>query len=244
MRRSLARRTCLVSAFAVATSAALTPRCAQAQFGGDIVILGTILAELIKQTADMFTQISLLRQALSRLDGLSFDTLRGLLVDTQPGYDALVQNVDSIGYRLDAINRSFRKVFPSTSDLKSVRYSDFEPLVARWQDEIQASALVAARAQSNITWLKQRSDQAADILSRSASAEGQVAQLQAVVQMLGVMQAQTVGMAKSIDAAGRVTTNLAAASAAEKQLSRERKRRNLANYTFRGAPVTVLKKLP
>jgi conjugal transfer/entry exclusion protein len=156
----------------------------------------------------------------------------------------LVEDVESIGYRLDSVNRTFRKVFPSTSDLKRVRYADFDPLVGRWQDEIQASALVASRAQSNITWLKQRSDQAADILSRSASAEGQIAQLQAVVQMLGVMQAQSVGMAQSIDAAGRVATNVAAASAAEKQLSRERKRRNLANYTYRGAPVTVLDKLP
>ena len=244
MRRSFSRRTCLATACATLASSALFPGIARAQFGGDIIVLGTILAELIKQTTDMMTQISLLRQALSRLDGLSFDTLRGLLIDAQPTYDALVQDVESIGYRLDSVNRTFRKVFPGTSDLKSIRYSDFDPLVGRWQDEIQASALVAARAQSNITWLKQRSDEAADILSRSASAQGQVAQMQAVVQMLGVMQAQTLGMAQSIDAAGRVTTNMAAASAAEKQLSRERKRRNLANYTYRGSPVTVLKKLP
>jgi hypothetical protein len=62
--------------------------------------------------------------------------------------------------------------------------------------------------------------------------------------MLGVMQAQTLGMAQSMDAASRVTTNMAAASAAEKKLSRERKLRNLVNYTYRGSPVTVLNKLP
>jgi conjugal transfer/entry exclusion protein len=234
----------MAGTIAAAIGSALIPRSARAQFGGDVVVLGTILAELIKQTADMITQIGLLEQALSRLDGLSFDVLRGLLIDAQPGYDALVEDVESIGYRLDSVNRGFRKVFPSTTDLKSVRYADLDPLVGRWQDEIQASALVAARAQSNITWLKQRSDEAANILSRSASADGQIAQLQAVVQMLVVMQAQTVGMAQSIDAAGRVTTNMAATSAAEKQLSRERKRRNLANYTYRGSPVIVLDKLP
>jgi conjugal transfer/entry exclusion protein len=218
-------------------------------FGGDLPLLAGILVQsistvttLVEQLNTLRTQITLIRTMLSRLNGQSFTDVSRLLADSELAYSTLMGSVRAIGHTVAAVNRDFNTVFPS--DLSHAKNSDFDPLVAGWQTEILGSSLVAARAQTSLATLSKNTTEASAILTRSGAATGQVAQLQAIVQMLAVIQGQTNLLVQALDTAGRVTTDMAASSAAERILSREKKRRNLQNYTSRGAQVRVMPRLP
>jgi conjugal transfer/entry exclusion protein len=64
--------------------------------------------------------------------------------------------------------------------------------------------------------------------------------MQSIVQMLALMQSQNTKLIQSLATTGRVLTSSAARTAAERQLSREKKRRHLANYTYRGPDVSLM----
>ncbi len=179
---------------------------------------------------------------LSRLDPASYNALLALITDTQLSYNELVNGVNSIGYTLQGVNADFKMTFPT--DFSKTAIADFDAHYGEWQSQIWSSTLVAARAQSVLSTLRHNADNAANIMANSASASGEVAQLQAVVQMLGVMQSQSNSLIMSLATTGRVIATNASVSASERQLAREKKRRNLQNYTKRGAPVTIPNKLP
>lgn len=218
-------------------------------FGVDVGVLTQILAESIQQVAYLIqavgqlgTQIQLMETTLSRLDGRSYDGIQHLLTDTSNNFSALTRDINAVGYTLDDINRNYRTAFPSTYQMAPTE--SFEGTRTRWQNEVLSSALVAARAQSELAALQSNTDQAVAIVSASRGAPGEVAQLQAVVQMLGVMQSQMKMLVEDLVTVGRVQTNAAAAAASDRQMSREIHRRNLLNYTDRGAPVPVMTTLP
>lgn len=179
---------------------------------------------------------------LSTLDGKSFTALVSLINDVTYSYDNVVAGISSVGYTLKGVNGAFQSTFPST--FGSVSFGGFGNLYAQWQNEILASAQVAARAQGVISDWQQNADAAGAILAQSQGAQGEIGQLQSVVQMLGVLHNESNGLLQTLGTTGRVLGNAAAANASERQLSLEKKRRNLANYTYRGAPVVVPNRMP
>jgi len=107
-----------------------------------------------------------------------------------------------------------------------------------------ASTEVAARSQSALATLQKNNEAAAAILRNSQKSEGVVGQLQAANQMLGVIQSQNSTLIQSLTTTGRVLANVAGTQASERQLSREKKRRQLEGYRERGAEVPPMTKLP
>lgn len=218
-------------------------------FGGDDGLLGAILGQAIAQTAklgeeleSLGTQITLMNTMLSRLDGGASRGVSQLLGRTTQNYGALTRDVSAIGYDMAAVDRDFATAFPGRFD--GTPSAAFDPAYVRWQSEVLGSALVAARAQGSLAALQANTDQALAIIAASRGASGQVAQLEAVVQMLGVIEGQMNTLISSLVTVGRLQTDVAAASASERQLSREKQRRDLQNYTDRGTPVPVLSTLP
>lgn len=218
-------------------------------FGGDVAVLSQILIQAIEQTAALgkeLTQlefeVQLMRTLLSSLDAGSYDGVQRLLTGTSANYGSLTQDITALGYTLDAVNRDYRTVYPS--DFRTAPAASFDGTSNRWQTEILSAALVAARAQGSLAALQANTDEAVAILQASRAANGDVAQLQAAVQMLGVMQGQLNTLIQALVTTGRVEADVAAATASEKQLSREKRQRNLDGYTDRGAPVQVMSSLP
>ena len=237
-------------AVAAAVAVLVSPQPVHADlFGGDVAELAAILTEtvsqgstLTQQLTRLSDQITLMRQALSTLDPASYASILNLVNRSELDYSQLVSNVNSVGYTLSSVNADFQQAFPT--DFSSTSMPNIGALYGKWQNEIWDSTLVAARTQSVLSTLRDNTNNAAMILSSSQSAEGTVAQLQAVVQMLGVMQSQTNSLLQSLATTGRVVATTAAASASDRQLSLEKKRRNLAGYTSRGRQVNVRTKLP
>lgn len=218
-------------------------------WGADVAVLGQILgqtlvmvAQLKSMLSSMDDQLGAMNTMLSKLDGASLRSMMDLIHSNEIAYDQLTRDVNGIGYTMTSVNDQFRSVY--ASDYRSASSSSLNGKYPQWSNEILSSAEVAARAQSTISTLKTNSENARTILSNSAASDGQVAQMQAIVQMLGVIQSQNNSIIQSLATAGRVTANVAAAGASEEQLSRERKRRNLAGYTDRGPPVPPMTHLP
>ncbi len=218
-------------------------------WGADVAVLTQILGQtllMVGQLTSMLnslgSQLRAMNTMLSKLDGASLSSMMDLIRSNEIAYEQLTRDINGIGYTMTSINDRFRSVY--ASDYRSTSSSDLNGKYSQWNNEILSSAEVAARAQSTISTLKNNSDNARAILNNSAAADGQVAQMQAIVQMLGVIQSQNNSIIQSLATAGRVTANVAAAGASEEHLSRERKRRNLEGYTDRGPPVPPMKHLP
>jgi conjugal transfer/entry exclusion protein len=241
------RRHLLFAALAGAVARLLRPSSARADlFGGDDVILSGILAQAIAEVSTLgsmltsiMSQLELVRTELSALDPHSFQSLYDLVDDLSLGYDALTSGIQSVGYTLASVNARFQKEFPS--NLSKVPFAQFDGLYGQWQNEILAASQVAERAQTTLSRLASDAASAHAVLAHSAAAAGEVGQLQSVVQMLGLMQSQNGTLIQTLATTGRVLASTAASSASERQLSREKKKRNLANYTSRGSPVPPMR---
>ena len=247
MRRILRRR---LFAVAAALGLVATPRAVQADlFGGDDVILSGILTQAIMQVVDLAQtlsniemQVQMMQTMLGSLDPKSFMAVLHLINDVTYSYRNVVSGISSVGYTLKGVNTAFQSTFPSK--VAAVPFANFGGLYAQWQTEVLASAQVAERAQSVISDWQENADAAAAILAQSQSAQGEIGQLQSVVQMLGVLHNESNSLLQTLGTTGRVLSSASAASASEHQLSLEKKRRNLSNYTFRGAPVKVPNRMP
>lgn len=243
LRRLFSRRNVLLAAIVAAAQRLWSPTVAQADiWGGDVAVLTGILTQSVATVFQLISAIATLKQQLdamntmlSKLDSASFDDVLALINSTDFSYTQLTGDIASIGYTLQSVNAQFRSVY--ASDYTKTSFSQFDSLYGRWQDEILASTQVAARSQATLSTLQSNATEAAAILAKSSASDGQVAQMQAIVQMLGLMQSQNNSVLQSLAATGRVLTSAAATSASERQLSREKKRRHLAGYTNRGAPV-------
>ena len=71
-------------------------------------------------------------------------------------------------------------------------------------------SMVAQRSQSNLSTIQSNTDQATAILANSSGADGVVAQLQAINQMLGIISSQMNSLISVLDTTGRVTADMAA----------------------------------
>jgi conjugal transfer/entry exclusion protein len=218
-------------------------------FGSDIPILSGILTQAISELGTLGSmldgvqsQVAALDAMLAQLSGGSFSAVLATMQSTAPSYADLTGNVASIDYTLQSVSGQFQALYDGR--YAGMPIGRFDALYGRWEDQVLEAAQVAARSQAVLSMLHDNATEAAAILASSQASGGQVAQLQAVVQMLGLMQAQNGAVIQSLATTGRVLTSEAARSAAEGQLSREKKRRHLAGYRYRGTPVPTMTTLP
>jgi conjugal transfer/entry exclusion protein len=239
----LVRRTCALALIAGFALCLEPSKDASADlWGGDIPILVGILTQAVATVSNLASMLVSLKQELdamntmlSALDASSFESVLALIGNTDLSYAELTADVASLGYTLQSVNSQFHGLYQT--DYRKIPFAQFDSLYGRWEEEILASAQVAARSQATLSTLQNSSTEAAAILQRAASSDGQVAQMQSIVQMLGLMQSQNNSLLQSLTTTGRVLTATAADSAAMRNLSREKKRRQLAGYTSRGPAV-------
>ena len=172
--------------------------------------------------------------------------LKPLLSQGQFTYSQLQGDLASIGYNIDAVNRSFDRMFPrSQSQWRNVRYSDFNNYYDNWNGEVTTASKAAVRAQSSISTLDANNRAIADILAQANnSSTGQVRQLQLINQQLALIHAELGSLVQNLATTGRVLTQWSAGAVGEQMMARERSRRRLEGYTYRGRPSRVLNRLP
>jgi len=241
------KRMIIASACALALAAIARPAHAQfAVIDATNLVQTTSTAISTAQTLEnMIQQVQLMRQTLQTLNPTSFSGLQSLISQGQMTYQMLSNNITALGFAIQDVNRDFDRLFPKDkAKWRTVRYSDYDNYYTGWNAEITASAKFADRAQSTILTVEANNRAVADILSQSASANGEVRQLQLINQQLGLIHARLGDLIQNIATMNRLTANMAAASAGEKLLIRDSAERRRQGYTNRGRPPRVLNRLP
>jgi conjugal transfer/entry exclusion protein len=208
----------------------------------DLPVLVGILTQTTSMVSTMANMLISLKNQLQRLDQMvqhldpsSFQQVIGLIEQSEFTYDSLTSDVNGMGYRLTAVNNQFHRLFPSS--YAGTPPSNFAAIRSGWHNEVLASSQVAARSQASLSALQDNTTQVAAILANSRDADGVVAQLQGITQLLGIMVQQNNTVIQSLTTTGRVIADMAAAQASDHQLSAEQRSRSLANYTDKGDPV-------
>jgi type IV secretion system protein TrbJ len=205
-------------------------------------------ANQVKQLADqlnnMREQLRYTMQSLKTLDPSSFTSLLNFYNQTTATYSTLQAEGTSIGFSLASVNSNYRRLFAKPEQIRAAKATDYEQMYGLWQAELQSSTESAMRAQASADRLQKDGQATTKILADSRAADGEVRQLQAIVQMLAVIQSQLVTLTQTVATAERVNATAAAAAATEKMIAREEARRIREQYRNTGRPVTVLRKLP
>jgi P-type conjugative transfer protein TrbJ len=184
-------------------------------------------------------------QSLKSIDPTTFSGLMALMDQGKLTYAMIRNDVDSLGFSVNEINRDFDGLFPrDKTKWKSVQYSDYDNYYTRWNTEITASAKAADRAQASITAVEDNNAQIAKILAQAQAASGEVRQLQLINQQLALIHKELGALVQNLGTASRVNANMAASSAGEKMLEREAGSRRRDGYTNLGKPSQALKRLP
>jgi P-type conjugative transfer protein TrbJ len=190
-------------------------------------------------------QVQLMQQTLKSVDPTSVSSLQNLISEGQLSYQVLRGDMNALGFGLGDVNSGFDRLFPKDkTSWGKVRYSDYDSYYTGWNSEITGSAKLAERAQSSVLLIEGNNRAIAQILGQSASATGEVRQLQLMNQQLALIHARLGDLIQNIAAMGRMTSNMAASAAGEKLLLREAKLRRRDGYTNRGQPARTLNRLP
>jgi P-type conjugative transfer protein TrbJ len=197
------------------------------------------------QIQNQKTQIENELQTLKSIDPRTFSSLMTLLDQGKLTYAMIQNDIDSMGFTVQQVNRDFDGLFPKDkAKWKNVKYSDYDNYYTRWNTELTASSKSADRAQASIESVERNNAAIASILSQAQSANGEVRQLQLINQQLALIHSRLGDLVQNIATMGRITANMAASSAGEKLLLREAKQRRRDGYTSRGAPARTLNRLP
>ncbi|TQF13431.1 hypothetical protein FJV41_23870 [Myxococcus llanfairpwllgwyngyllgogerychwyrndrobwllllantysiliogogogochensis] len=213
-------------------------------FGGDVAVLSGLLVETLMQgytmTQQLLTTKAQLESTLNSAKMLSqgdFGRVQQLLLQTNQSIESIQQTVGSVDRQFEALT--------ANRDLTQVRFSEFAAQYGGWLQQINSTVTAARQLQMKVTQVQQANSESAQaILSRSSTADGEVRQLQSILQMLAVMQNQLGALIQHLDASERVTNTMAANAAAEKQRAEETRRRRLEGYQERGPKPEVRKGLP
>jgi len=161
-----------------------------------------------------------------------------LVDDILIGYRYLTTDLRSISYSIDTVTTQFETIFPNQEAAANVAPSDVPELRSNWDHEIQQSGLAAARAQTALSRIDSNTQSAIEILERSKTTTGDtsdegshLAKLQALVQMLGIVNSDLTTLATTLAASERVNSEVAAAEAADQDLGDAQAERMLRDYS-------------
>ena len=218
-------------------AAALALAWAEPARGAVPVVDGSSIAQLISQIVETqqqiettFRQVEALQNAARQLDPSSYRSINDLLRGNEVNFMALLQDIRTMGYNVERVNDQFRRIFPDERAVRNMRARDHENTAREMNREVHSAALVAARAQTTLSTIEANNREAQAILSRSEDSDSQVAQMQSAIQMLAVVHQNLVAITQTVNSAGRVSSDIAAAAVTERRIARERRRRLLLNY--------------
>lgn len=155
----------------------------------------------------------------------------------------LLGQVRGISYNLGNIQRQYEQVFPNQTQWETIDHTQYGQYYKGWNSELSNSASTAMQAQGVISRIQGNNVRAQEILAQTDGADGEVRQLQAQNQMLGLMSGQLNDVNTTLATSARVTATAAAVSAGTKQNERATAEMLRENYTDIGNP-TPLNKRP
>jgi hypothetical protein len=231
--------------------ALLPPRPAHAQWSTDGPLLIKLLAQA-QQTVSELQNIegqlqqayNLTKQSLTTRPDQELGYVAGIIKSTQNDYTTLVGSTQSIGYQVNQIHNAFAAMYPAQAALQNIPSAQYDALNAAAQSEVLASAEIAARAQTSLSQIQSQTEIAMQALQHSEGLETITGQIQLVLQLVGVMQADFTALIQNFATTGRTLSVEAAGRASGQQIASERTRRNRLNYKDRGASVPIPNKLP
>jgi P-type conjugative transfer protein TrbJ len=168
-----------------------------------------------QQIENQIEQIRNQVRSLQTLSASTFSPLTGIYASNMRELDGLLADVQGISFDLNRIDSQFDQLFPE-GQWGTIDQNQYQKYYQDWNRELSEAAKVSMKSQSVIQRSQAYNNEAAAILSRSAGADGQVRQIQATNQMLGIMSGQLDGLTQSLAFSARVTAT-AAATAAQKE---------------------------
>jgi hypothetical protein len=252
--KTITRRRALSAGLGCAALAREVTRAAPARadlFGGDIPILVGILTQSVMEVSNLasmvtqiINQVELMTTMLKAIGSGSFSALVQFINTARNSYTTLTSGVRSMSYTLNRIDSEYQQLFPGDPPPPGSTVAQHTQQYQAWHQEIVGAAQIAARQQTDLATLDAHAQQTQGILQQSQAEDGIVGQLQLLVQMVGITNAQLLLINQTLSTTGRVLTDMAAASASGEQLSLSKKGDHRAGYTDKGAPVVVPHTLP
>lgn len=138
--------------------------------------------------------------------------------------DGMMQTVNGVSYRINAVQGQFRQLFPADSDWSTKPLNQYGDYYRRWSDQIQDASLAAMKSQAVIDNIRRYTADAQAVLAQSQGADGEVRQLQSVNQLLAVLTSQLGDMTLAMTTSARLGASAAAAAQAEQDAQRELRR--------------------
>lgn len=171
-------------------------------------------ARTAQQIENQIEQIRNQVRSLQTFSPDSFSPVNAICQSNMNELNGLLADVKGISFELNRIDSQFDQLFPEGKwdQIDSSRYQDY---YRDWNRELSDAAKVSMKSQSVIQRSQAYNNEAAAILNRSAGADGQVRQIQATNQMLGIVAGQLDGLTQTLSFNARVSAT-AAASAAQK----------------------------
>jgi conjugal transfer/entry exclusion protein len=231
MRGSLSRSAALLG---LATTCFCWTGVAPAQFAvvdvANIAQIGKQITEGLAQLQATENQVNALRNAARQLDPSNYRGIEGLLTGQDLNVNAILGDVRTIGFTLDRVNSQFAQIFPNQQAVQNMRATDFDSTTQNMHQELYNSAIVAARAQSSLESIEASDTEAKAILERSQGTDSQVAQLESAIQMLALIHQNLVAITMSVNAAGRLASDVTAQAVVGRRVEREKRARLLDGY--------------
>lgn len=193
------------------------------------------MLEALDRASDVFDQLSagagLLESAAHRLP-----TSARSVEDVMLSVRSLTSDVNAIGYRIDTVTRQYKALFPDEAAVRNTEPREMAELTQGWERELHLSSLAAQRSQTTLSRVDSNTRAARDVLASSAGQSSAVAQLQALVQMIEIINRDLVELSTTLNATERVNSSLAATEVSSREVIAERERRLLEAYDSRLAP--------
>jgi hypothetical protein len=199
---------------------------------GMFLNLKSELDHMIQIGKNLEGQLDALKQAAQGLG-------RGNLLDNIVLTERVIRsNTQQIGYSISTVSRQFERVFPNEAAIKDTSAADRAVVGRGWQNELDQAALAAERSQTTLSRIDSNTRTAQSLLDRSQSSSdpgqgSQLAALQAVVQMLAVINSDVATLATSIAATERVNTLATTGEVSDEAGAAERRRQLFENYNRR-----------
>lgn len=186
----------------------------------------------INTATQIQNQITSLQYQLKNLSTLTdkstFDSASANLSAQLSQLTSLLNGVKGIGYQMNSINQDFSTLFPTNSAWASKSMDDYSHYLNSWSNEIQSASTTAMQSQTVINNIQSNNQQIQAILTQAkGDNNGEVAELQSVNQLLGVMENQLGDLTSTLATSSR----LAATATAENQASADESRQIMQDFT-------------
>ena len=146
-------------------------------------------------------------------------------------FRTLKSTSNTIGYRIDTISRQYKRIFPDEAAIRNTPAKDVRELSESWDNEIYLSSLDAQRTQSSLKTIEANTRTSSELLQASNGSSSAVAQLQALVRMIEVINSDLEQLSATLATTERVNASLAASDASSLDVVVERRRRLLEGYS-------------